>query len=99
MDRVDEISDQVELAGSVERDAKNTVKQADYEVSIPLSSLGLHPADKQSIRGDIGILRGNGFQTLQRVYWSNKSSGLVSDIPTEAELLPQLWGKWTFAVQ
>jgi len=89
-DRVDDVSDQVTLAG----DGKGT-----YEYSVPLSLLGLHPADGQSIAGDVGLLRGNGFQTLQRVYWRNKATGLVSDIPGEAELTPQLWGKLVFKVE
>jgi len=85
-DRVDDVSSMVTLAG----------KDGDYELSAPLSALGLAPSAGQSIRGDIGILRGNGFQTLQRVYWRNKATELVSDIPSEAELLPQLWGTWQF---
>ena len=46
----------------------------------------------QSLKGDIGVLRGNGFQTLQRVYWSNKATGITADVPSEAQLTPQLWG-------
>ena len=33
--------------------------------------------------GDVGVLLGNGFETLQRTYWSNKASGLVSDLPSD----------------
>ncbi len=63
-----------------------------FELSIPLEKLGsLNAAGK--LRGDVGILRGNGFQTLQRVYWSNKATAIVSDVPSEAELTPALWGK------
>ncbi len=67
-----------------------------YEISIPLTALGLTAAEGQSIKGDIGILRGNGFQTLQRVYWNNKATGITADVPSEAELTPALWGKWVF---
>lgn len=38
------------------------------EFSIPLSVLGLKPAPGLRLKGDIGVLRGNVFQTLQRVY-------------------------------
>jgi len=48
------------------------------------------------VRGDIGVLRGDGAQTLQRVYWNNKATAITSDVPSEAELTPELWGKWTF---
>lgn len=96
MDRVDDVSDLVTVASAVERDEKKAVKEATFELSVPLATLALKPASGQSVRADIGVLRGNGYQTLQRVYWSNKSTGLVSDIPSEAELLPHLWGTWTF---
>ena len=86
MDRVDDVSAAVTLAGS----------GGDYVLSVPLALLGLSPAAGLEIRGDVGILRGNGFQTLQRVYWHNKASGLVSDLASEAELTPPLWGKWKF---
>ena len=96
MDRVQNVSDAVVLASGSEKDDKDQVTLGTFEFSIPLQTLGLQPRNGQSLRGDIGILRGNGFQTLQRVYWSNKATGLVSDVPSEAELLPQLWGDWEF---
>ena len=86
MDRVDDVSDKVTLAGT----------GGDYEFSVPLSLLSLSPQGGQTIHGDIGLLRGNGFQTLQRVYWHNKATGLVSDLASEAELTPALWGTWKF---
>ncbi|MDQ2799910.1 MAG: PA14 domain-containing protein, partial [Armatimonadota bacterium] len=85
-DRVDDVSSQVTLAG----------RDGNYELSVPLSVLGLTATAGQTLHGDLGILRGNGFQTLQRIYWHNKATGLVSDIPSEAELTPQLWGTWMF---
>ena len=67
-----------------------------YEVSIPLAMLGLKARAGERIKGDLGILRGNGFQTVQRVYWANKASGITADVPSEAELAPRLWGQWEF---
>lgn len=86
LDRVEDVSAQVELAGA----------DGNYEISIPLAALGLKPKPGQRIKGDIGILRGNGFQTSQRVYWVNKASGITADVPSEAELTPKLWGWWKF---
>jgi hypothetical protein len=86
LDRVDDVTSQVELAG----------QDGNYEISVPLALLGLNPQPGRRIKGDIGILRGNGFQTLQRVYWSNKASGITADVPSEAELTPALWGIWQF---
>ena len=86
LDRVEDVSAQVQLAGT----------NGSFELSIPLATLGLAPAAGQHLKGDIGILRGNGFQTLQRVYWANKASGITADVPSEAELTPRLWGRWEF---
>ena len=86
IDRVDDVSDQITL----------TQDGGAYQISAPLALLHLAPAPGQILRGDIGLLRGNGFQTLQRVYWRNKATGLVSDLATEAELTPELWGALQF---
>ncbi len=96
LDRVDDVSKQVLLSVNVEKDDKGKVKTACYAFSIPLAVLGLNPADGLSIKGDIGILRGNGFQTLQRSYWNNKATAITADVPSEAELTPGLWGRWVF---
>lgn len=86
IDEVVDVSAQVQLAGA----------DGNYEISIPLAALGLTPAEGMAISGDLGILRGDGFQTLQRVYWSNKATGITADVPSEAQLTPQLWGRWVF---
>lgn len=96
-DRVDEVSDKVDV--SIERQPAANGQSAPavlYKVSVPLSVLGLNATAGRTLAGDIGVLRGNGFQTLQRAYWSNKAGGLVSDLPGEAELTPNLWGKLRF---
>jgi hypothetical protein len=85
MAEVTKVTD-VELAGA----------QGNFELSVPLAALGLQPQPGLRLRGDLGILRGNGALTTQRLYWHNKSTGIVSDVPSEAELTPQLWGWWEF---
>ena len=84
IDRVEDVSGEVNWAGS----------EGNFEISIPLTVLGWQPKPGTEIRGDIGLLRGNGFQTLQRAYWHNKATGLTSDLATEAALMPSLWGMW-----
>ena len=86
IDRVDDVSGQLRFAAAV----------GIYEVSIPLAVLGLKPSPGRVIRADLGILRGNGFETVERVYWSNKATGITSDVPSEAEFTPGLWGRWVF---
>ncbi len=85
-DRVEDIGAQVQLAG----------KDGNFEFSMPLATLGLQPAAGQRLRGDLGVLRGSGGQTVQRVYWSNKATAITADVPSEAQLTPQLWGNIEF---
>ncbi len=87
IDRVEDISAQVQMASD---------NEGNYEISVPLSALGLKPEAGQNIKGDIGILRGTGTQTTARVYWSNKATAITADVPSEAQLTPQLWGTWQF---
>jgi hypothetical protein len=72
-------------------------------VAIPLKLLNFTPEENATYQFNIGLLRGNGAQTLQRVYWKNQAAGIVSDIPSEAELIPALWGQLhinpTFAIR
>ena len=64
----------------------------DYELEVPLSVIGFAPAAGTTVKGDIGVLRGSGGETIARLYWSNKATGIVADVPSEAELKPQNWG-------
>ena len=98
-DRVDDVTDQVTLAGAVVKNKQGNRDVGIFEASVPLSLLGLKPKAGQVLRADIGVLRGNGFRTLRRVYWCNKATGLTSDEPSEAELTPQLWGQWRLVEQ
>ena len=92
-DRTITIDQVTDVSSSVQLDASNGV----FAISVPLETLGLHPAAGQAIKADIGILRGNGMQTTQRVYWSDKATGITADVPSEAQLTPALWGNWVFA--
>jgi hypothetical protein len=84
-DRVDDVSDQLQLAQ----------RGGDIELSIPLATLGLTESSIGTIlQGDIGILRGTGAMTMQRLYWNNLDTGIASDVPSEAKLTPSNWGRW-----
>lgn len=66
------------------------------EASIPWRVLGVTPQSGLKLRGDVGVLFGDGgTQTISRQYWSNKATGLVNDVPGEADLAPRLWGTFT----
>jgi hypothetical protein len=90
LDRVEDVSGLIDFKALTGADAGT------YLFSIPLETLGLTPATGERIKADVGILRGSPVETLQRVYWSNKATGITSDVPSEAELTPNLWGEWIF---
>ncbi len=81
-DDVRQVTDEVQFAQ----------RGGDIEASVPLSLFGFGAAVGEQWLGDLGILRGNGVQTLARDYWNNQDTALVSDIPTEARLAPGQWG-------
>ena len=87
-DRVEDVTDRIELAAG--KDARG--REANYELRIPLSLVGLRPQRGGTLRGDVGVLRGQNGATVARVYWSNKATAIVSDVPSEAALAPQNWG-------
>jgi hypothetical protein len=91
-DDVEDVTRSLQLVAGRSGGSSNSAAAGNFEFSIPLETLGLKPAPGMNLRGDVGLLRGDGLRTTQRVYWSNKASGLVSDVPSEAELTPQLWG-------
>ncbi|MGG5541071.1 hypothetical protein P4G95_29875 [Burkholderia vietnamiensis] len=95
-DEVTDVSDQLQLTQDVEPSTTAGTKRFIYKLSVPLKTLHLVAPPGTSLKGDIGVLRGNGTETLQRSYWSNKATGLVSDVPSEAELTPNLWGDLRF---
>lgn len=66
------------------------------EASIPWSDLGITPKSGLRLKADVGVLFGDGgTQTIARQYWSNKATGLVNDVPGEADLEPKAWGTFT----
>lgn len=70
-------------------------------LTVPFKDLGL---DGQSIagkafKGDFGVIFGDrdGQINLSRVYWANKETGLVSDVPGEMMPEPEKWGTIIFS--
>lgn len=89
IDVVEDVTEHVTLA---------TDKQGNFEISVPLAVLHWQPKPGETYRADLGVLRGAGGQTTQRVYWTNKATAITADVPSEAELTPRLWGKWRIVV-
>jgi hypothetical protein len=58
-DSVLDVSDQVELReGEAATERGDKVVLGAYELSVPLQVLGLKPARGQTLRGDVGVVRG-----------------------------------------
>ena len=90
---IDEILD---ASPDLELKEAHTAGHSFYEFSIPLKLLRLQPDVTKALRGDIGVIIGNGIETTARAYWHNKRMTIVTDIPTEASLYPQHWGALRF---
>jgi len=93
--------DQVERVTDAELVCRETDNGSGYiyEAAIPLARLGLKPEPGLRLKLDWGILESgrDGTEVLQRIYWSNKATALISDVAEEATLHPDLWGWVLFA--
>lgn len=65
------------------------------EAAVTLASLGFTPKPGQDHKLDLGVIFSDakGDNRAARVYWSNKATGLVADVPGEIMPAPQLWGR------
>lgn len=90
-DQVEDVSPRVKVAGA----------DGNFEVAVPLALLGIDrtPGNGQQARADIGLIRGNGARNIQRLCWHNRDTLLVSDIPSEARLVPANWGYFRFVAE
>lgn len=69
------------------------------EAAIPWKSLGTKaPESRVVLRGDVGVLVSDpdGISTVTRMYWANRSVVVMSDLPSEARVIPSLWGELRF---
>ncbi len=65
------------------------------EAAIPWKRIGVVPHPGLKLKADFGVLfaDSSGATTIARQYWSNKATGLVNDVPGEADLEADLWGE------
>lgn len=66
-------------------------------ITVPLADLGLDPAAQNAadLSGVVGVIfsDASGTNRASRLYWHDKATGLVSDVPSEARLDPKPWGR------
>jgi hypothetical protein len=63
------------------------------EASIPLRDLGLDHSPEEPLRGDVGVIFADesGNNRAERLYYYNKQTSIVADLPTETRLQPDQW--------
>ena len=68
------------------------------EAALPLKDLGIDPEDTGTLKGDVGVIYSDetGRGRSLRLYYYNKETSVVSDLTTEATLLPNEWGAVQF---
>ncbi|HEY3324298.1 MAG TPA: hypothetical protein VGP72_27855 [Planctomycetota bacterium] len=93
------VLDGVKIAPQTPRDAQDAASGYALEASIPLAAIGLKITPGLRLKLDWGILVSgpNGTEVLQRLYWANSSTAIVSDEAAEAMLHPSLWGYVRFS--
>ena len=86
--------DVVQVLGSAK--AMTRVGMDGYSVllRVPLADIGLDPAAAAKLTGIIGVIYSDpqGTNRVARMYWHDKATDLVSDVPSEARLNPASWG-------
>jgi len=91
--------DVIEVLRDVRGAAKPGAKGYALEAAIPLKTLGIVPKIGSRLKIDFGILRGDplGEETRERLYWANRATAIINDIPSEIALCPAMWGTVEFA--
>jgi hypothetical protein len=61
---------------------------------VPLAELGLEPGKTPALKGTVGVIYSDplGANRVARMYWFDKATDLVSDVPSEARLAAERWG-------
>jgi hypothetical protein len=82
------------------KEARVTVRRGDagyrLEAAVPLAALGLKLTAGSRLLGDVGVLFGTpgGNAVGRRAYYFNQDTQITQDIPSEARLQPDHWGRW-----
>jgi hypothetical protein len=90
--------DRIETLKDLPAAAQKSQSGYTLEIAVPLKALGLEPKPGMRLPADFGILLGDekGQETRERLYWANPATALITDIPSEIELRPAMWGTVEF---
>lgn len=94
----DKVFDRVEVLAAARVAVRVHGGRYRVEAAVPLEAVGPSPKPGLVLRGDAGIIASDaqGKINTARTYWANPHTNLVSDLPHEAWLYPEAWGKLTF---
>jgi hypothetical protein len=86
--------DRVEILTGAKVVFKRSLMGYTFEASVPVKEI-VHKLPGGTTIGDAGVIFSDvdGNESLQRSCWSNKSTNITDDIPDEAMLAPDKWGK------
>jgi hypothetical protein len=92
--------DQIVQLSSAQVQMKRDGAHGSYtvEASVPLADLHIDPKETDALKGDVGVVYADdsGRSRALRLYYYNKDTQMIADIPTEARLQPADWGDIEF---
>jgi hypothetical protein len=73
----------------------------DVRVAVPLAELGFKPEPGKTYLCDVGVIHSDSQGQINelRMYWSNRATGIVSDLAIEATIDPRRWGRWQLKIE
>ena len=91
--------DVVKIIDNAEISIVKSISGYTLEAAIPFAALGITVDDDTTLSGDVGIVASDEAGTINtaRIYYYNKDTGLVSDLPNEARFYPDKWGVIKFS--
>jgi hypothetical protein len=94
----DRTFDRVEVLAEAKVAVRVLAGRYRVEAAVPLKAIGLTAQAGLTLLGDVGVIASDaqGRVNTARTYWANPHTNLVSDLPHEAWLYPQAWGRLTF---
>jgi len=90
--------DRVEVAEDIKVVVDKRGEWYRVTATIPWTRLGITPKQGLRLKADAGFIASDASGTINtaRIYWANKDTNLISDLPAEAWMYPTSWGEIVF---
>jgi hypothetical protein len=88
--------DRVHILDDVTADVVRSGNRVTLTATVPLAAIHFTPSGE--VKGNVGRVfsDASGTRAAVRHYWSNKNTAIMSDLPTEVMVNPDLWGTFRF---